>query len=283
MDDHMGDAPITCPDPARWLDIAAGAESLETSTRLAEHAANCGECASQLREALQILAEDAEDPVENRFLATLKSSQAGWQKELAQRLSRYPSPPRDEPRAYRTTWWTWRLAGVFAAAALALVFVSLAIVRSRHLSPRLADLAQRGAPTSSTGAPSPASSDASKAPREPAPVQLLVASLVLEPGTTRALGRPALLKLSPATQSVAVTLLFLDAPPRKLSLKLLDFADREKWIEDMEMMGRDVNRRQVTVKIPAKGLAAGDYRIFAGHVTVGETERVSEYAFRIIR
>src|SRR5579884_2203820 len=105
MGDQVSQAPDACPDFARWLDVAAGNARAEMSESLTRHAAGCAACASRLREAIQVMADD-EDPADNRLLASLQSSDPAWQKELAKKLAAAPAPAPQR----RRTLWTWRFA-----------------------------------------------------------------------------------------------------------------------------------------------------------------------------
>src|SRR5581483_4219012 len=214
MDQQVSHLPSACPDPAPWLAVAAGMENADLSAELTEHASGCAACASQLREAIRIVT-DVEDPLEARFLGTLSSSRADWRRRMAQQLSGDRAASRQPPPLRRKIWWNWRLAAVCGAAAVVVVIISLAILRQHRGG--LAELAQVSeAPTSNIPRTSPTNA-APGTGRRP-----LTIAIVLEPGTTRGLVRETPLQLTPMTESVAATLLFLEAPPRRLSVKVVD-------------------------------------------------------------
>jgi hypothetical protein len=280
MENQMGPLPSACPEPSRWLQVAAGTESRDVSAKLLEHAAGCAVCASQLREAIWIMA-DEEEPVENGFVMQLKSSRPDWEKDLAQRLSSVAAPSRAEHRGRRMTWFQWRFAVPLAAAAL--VLVSIALLISRRPVPPSAAQMPPARPPSLAEAPIPAHSTSSKTSPAAAPApELAIASITLEPETTRGSERVAQLELTAGIRAVAVTLLFSDPPARHLSLKLVDSTDREIWTDEVEMTSRDISRDRLSVSVPAARLAADDYRIFADHVTSEGPKRVY-YAFRVVR
>jgi hypothetical protein len=259
----MGDAPVSCPDPDLWIHVAAGTESPEVGAKFAQHAASCAACAAELREAIQLVG-DGEDPLEDRFIAQLQSTQPAWQIEMAQRLSR--NQALSQP-ARRTRLWRlpkFRLAAALAASVLAIGIVWFAIPRSKET------------PLQSAG---PIARSASAQP--------LVAMLTLEPGTTRDLELSPQLPLTNSTQSAALTLLFPAKAPTPPSLKLLDSSNRVVWTKDLQtkdlqMAQQGANAWQVTVFIPASDLPAGGYS-FALHVTDGGIDRVSDYAFSVTR
>jgi hypothetical protein len=244
MGEEMKYSPNACPDTARWLDVAAGAESPEISAGLTGHAAECAACASQLREAIRLMADEG-DAAEETVLATLESSRPDWQKEMAQRLG--AGAAADAPR--RTPWWNLRTMWALTAAAMVMVMVAawVAIVGTRRAGPHLAV-------------------------ERPAAV---IATVVLEPTMIRGEGAVVELKMKRDTQWADITLQFVDAPPRQLSVQFLDAADREVWRTEA-----DDAQGQFTVRLPASKLPAGDYHISAGPVTGGGGKRVS-YAFRV--
>src|SRR5580700_4706756 len=84
----------------------------------------------------------------------------------------------------------WRFALVFAAGAFALVLLSLATLRSRHPSSQSVE-PPRVSRTPSSETPTLENAATSKTSPEPSGPRLLVATLVLEPGTTRGIERPA--------------------------------------------------------------------------------------------
>jgi hypothetical protein len=247
----MKGSPSTCPDPARWLEVAAGKESPEINVGLTEHAAGCAACASQLREAMSVVAAEG-DAAEDAFVASLESSQPDCQKAMAQQLAsgRAAEAPPVAVRTGRMPWWNLRLTWVLAAAMVALV-AFVAILGSRRAAPQVA--VQRPA--------------------------AVIAAVVLEPITTRDVGDVVSLKMTPGTEWADITLQFVDAPPRQLTVQLLDGAEREVWRTELVLKDTDAARGQVTVRLPASKLPKGDYHISAGPVTGGIGKRVS-YAFR---
>jgi hypothetical protein len=246
-----------CPDPARWLEVASGTESPEIGTGLTEHAAECAACASQLREAIRLMADEG-DAEEDAVLAALESSRPDWQKEIAQRLGAGRAaevPPVAVRAPRRMPWWNLRTAWALAAVAVA-VAAWVAIVGPRRAAPQVA-------------VEGPGSR----------PAAAVLAAVVLEPMTTRGAGDMVSLKMTRATDWADITLQFVEEPPRHLSVQLLDAAELEVWRTELVLTEADAARGQVTVRIPASKLPAGDYHISAGPVTGGSGKHVS-YAFR---
>jgi hypothetical protein len=229
-----------CPDPARWLAVAAGVDGPERSAELIDHAAHCDACACRLRESIRLMADEG-DATEDAFVAELASSQSDWQRRLAQELAGGRAP-RQAP------WWNRRTTWAVAAALVGVV-ASVAILGRRPAVP--AATAQR--------------------PAE-------IAAVVLSPITTRDLGNVPLLKMTPATESADITLQFVDTPPRELSVGVRDDAERLVWEARLDLGDADT-RTEVTVTVPAKMLPAGNYHIRAGAVTPASGKYVS-YVFR---
>ncbi|HUA59740.1 MAG TPA: hypothetical protein VML19_13360 [Verrucomicrobiae bacterium] len=248
----MTRSPIACPDPARWLEVAAGTGNPEISIGLTEHAAQCAACASQLREALRVMADEADAP-EDAFVTALESSRPAWQNRMAQQLAAAraaEAPPVAVP-ARPTPWWNLRMAWGLAAVAMVLVAAVAIFLPRRAAAPAAVE-------------------------RLPA----LIPALVLEPITTRGLGDVVSLKMTQGTEWADITLQFVDAPPRQLSVQFLNAAEREVWRTELVLTDADARRGQVTVRLPAGKLSAGDYHISAGPVTDASGKHVS-YAFRV--
>ena len=257
--DDMGEAPLVCPDPALWIQVAAGTEAPELSAKLLEHAADCTACAIQLREAISVVTDEG-NPIEERFVRELTSSQPVWREEMVQRLTGEPSSLQPMPRARPAGWRRHWLARAAAVIIVAVGLGSLAIWRF--------------------GPPSQRSTQMQTARNATAQPQPMVASLVLEPGTFRGLEGQRSLQLTAATSATTLTLLFVQPPPVELSIKLVNSLDREIWTRDLRMTNEDINRLQVQITIPANLLVAGDYQV---HVTNRGSESVSDYAFRVTR
>jgi hypothetical protein len=284
MDNEVSHLSNICPDPSRWLAVAAGGESPETGAQLTEHAANCAACAGQLREAIGIMA-DGTDPAEERFVAMLKSSQPAWQKQMARELSANLAP-LEEPRPRRTIWWNWRLSGALAAAVVVIGVASQVIVQSLRQSRQSAGQALVGTPRASgspaAGGPPPSQNSAAKSPEATA-VQSELLAIVLESDASRGVEQLPEFKLRPEIQTVAATLHFREAPPAQLSLKVEDFGGRVIWTTDLTMTDQEMKLGERKVDLPAKLFPAGDYRILVSHVTGTEARNVSNYAFRVKR
>jgi hypothetical protein len=281
MEDQKRSNPIDCPDLNRWLAIASGLETSEVAESLCGHAAGCDQCGPRLKEALLLLADD-EDPVEDRFVASLKSSQPAWQENLAERLA---APEREmRPEAGMVAkakfgWFSmrWRFAAVCMAALLGLgVFWMVNQRQHRDLAAPRVSMVANPAKVSppSTGA---------DLPKQIEPPAVLVASLILEPGLTRGSDRIPVLELANEIKSVSVTLLFLDAPPEKLRVELLNSKRESVWTRNVDVTDAQVSRRRVKVSIPASVMRSDDYQILANERGEGGTENVASYSYRVKR
>ncbi|HXA51781.1 MAG TPA: hypothetical protein VNV86_15800, partial [Candidatus Acidoferrum sp.] len=83
---------ISCPDPDRWLDLAAGALPRATSDRMLAHAAACNDCSLHLREAAAVFGEDT--PEVMAAMHALSSSTPEWRGRTAAMLARTSRPPK---------------------------------------------------------------------------------------------------------------------------------------------------------------------------------------------
>jgi hypothetical protein len=81
---------ISCPDPDRWLDLAAGALPPATSERMLAHAAECNDCSLHLREAATIFGDDT--PEVMKAMSSLASGTSEWRSRTAAMLSRESRP-----------------------------------------------------------------------------------------------------------------------------------------------------------------------------------------------
>jgi CHAT domain-containing protein/tetratricopeptide (TPR) repeat protein len=88
-----------CIADAGWLEVAAGLLPEAKTRELMKHAAQCGHCGPLLRNAAEIIAEEATQS-EETLLESLKSAQPEWRKKMAVTL-------RDSVRDRRRTpsWW----------------------------------------------------------------------------------------------------------------------------------------------------------------------------------
>jgi hypothetical protein len=91
--------PQCIADPG-WLEVAAGFLPEAKTRELMKHAAQCGHCGPLLRNAAEILAEEA-TPSEETLLESLKSTQPEWQKKMAATLR---DGVRDRRR--KSSWWS---------------------------------------------------------------------------------------------------------------------------------------------------------------------------------
>jgi hypothetical protein len=235
MGEEMKHSPIACPDPARWLEMAAGTGSPEIIAGLTEHAAGCAPCASQLREAIRVMAEEG-DAAEDTFVAALDSSQPDWQKEMARQLG---------GRRTAVPWWKRR--STWAVAAIVVVAASGTLLVPRRAPPRVA-------------VEGPA---------------VLIASVTLDSMMTRDLGSVPSLQMKPGAEWADITLQSVDGLPRQLLVQFLDVAEREVWRTELVLSDADAALGKVTVRLPASKLPEGEYHISAGPVTGGSGKHAS--------
>jgi CHAT domain-containing protein len=128
----------SCPSQGVWLEFAEGFRSDQTSSLLA-HAAECGNCAALLREALALMhSVEPEVPLEG-----LKSSTRAWQHQMAARLkldfmrTRFPVPRSSFLSHFRK--WTPRVL-VLSTAAVLVAIVLGGFVIWRNANPTEAHL-----------------------------------------------------------------------------------------------------------------------------------------------
>jgi CHAT domain-containing protein/cytochrome c-type biogenesis protein CcmH/NrfG len=115
-----------CPSGGFIRDFAAGIGNPESFESVIEHITQCDYCSMVLRDAAEAFSEDSTD-AELQAVASLASTQPGWQRELAQRLAFGPPPERVttavasvHPQRF---WSLPRLAISFAGATVLLVAV----------------------------------------------------------------------------------------------------------------------------------------------------------------
>jgi hypothetical protein len=108
---------ISCPDPDRWLDLAAGALPPATSERMFAHAAECNDCSLHLREATAVFGEDT--PEVMAAMSSLASGRQEWRSRTAAMLSRESRP---KPASTNMRRWLSVAAALVAVAGGALYF-----------------------------------------------------------------------------------------------------------------------------------------------------------------
>lgn len=122
---HVGPGP-DCIADIDWLKVAAGLLP-ETKTReLMKHAAQCGHCGPQLKNAAEALTDEV-TPSETTLLASLSSARPEWRKNMAEMLR---GGVRE--RQQKTPWWramfswpspAYALAGIAVVAIVAWIGV----------------------------------------------------------------------------------------------------------------------------------------------------------------
>ena len=95
----------TCPRDDVWLEIAAGIVN-QDSEDCVKHATECDRCGPLLRQAVAVVAEDANSE-EEATVAGLDSSTPQWQKRLAKRVSLAAGASKADER----TKWRWPIGG----------------------------------------------------------------------------------------------------------------------------------------------------------------------------
>ena len=117
MDDKNttpGRESISCPEADRWLDLAAGTLPPATSDRMLAHAAECNDCAVQLREAEAVFGEDT--PEVMAAMNVLSSSTPEWRGRTAALLARVSRPEPKTSILHR--WLSVAAALIVAGGAL---------------------------------------------------------------------------------------------------------------------------------------------------------------------
>jgi CHAT domain-containing protein/cytochrome c-type biogenesis protein CcmH/NrfG len=117
-----------CIGDAEWLEVAAGLLPDAKTRELMKHAAQCGHCGPLLKNAAEALVDET-TPREEAWLASLRSAQPEWRKNMAETLRR-GAGAKDSSREKKgggASWWqalfSWSRPA-FALAAIALVVVA---------------------------------------------------------------------------------------------------------------------------------------------------------------
>lgn len=221
---------FTCPDVAAWLELAAGLSSETVRGGLLEHAAECGVCALQLKNALAVMTDET-SAAEEAVLPRLASSRPEWRKRRAAAVG--VSPIRPPKQARRLPAWQW----LAAAAALALAasgafwlwtesrppmtLLARAYTNQRTFELRIPEAAY-GPMRVSRGAPS-LSSDLLHGEEA---IQKHLQSTPGNAGWLRAEGRAALLEWRPA-EAITALRRALDADPK------MSAGDRAETLMDL--------------------------------------------------
>lgn len=195
------------------------------------------------------------------------------------------------------SWWRSSLAYLraqnpimqFAQAALLLLFVALALfsVARWRSSERGQTLArqepnqpqspqQRGTQQPSVNVPS---NQNSKGP--------LPATLLLVPGSLRGADEAHTLSI-PKDAEQALVQIVLEKDSYRLyraEVQKVQGQDVTLWKDDaLESQATDSGEREIDLKIPAKLLTAGDYKVKLGGITEDQKiEAVADYTFRVVR
>lgn len=130
-----------CIDRGTIYEVAAGIADPELERGVIRHIAACDSCGVFLREAMEELSGELNAP-ESVLLDSLKSSQSGWQKELAAKLAATGKAGARGAEFTRihTAWnasvdWRWSFVGIAAVLLLAI----LGGMRIWHQRPAYAD------------------------------------------------------------------------------------------------------------------------------------------------
>jgi CHAT domain-containing protein/cytochrome c-type biogenesis protein CcmH/NrfG len=119
-----------CMGDAEWLEVAAGLLPAAKTRELMKHAAQCGHCGPLLKNAAEVLVDQA-TPSEEALLASLQSARPEWRKNMAATL-------RDSVRDRRpkSSWWrpvfTWPAPAYAFAGIVAVAVIAWIGVRALH-------------------------------------------------------------------------------------------------------------------------------------------------------
>jgi CHAT domain-containing protein/tetratricopeptide (TPR) repeat protein len=118
-----------CPD-LDWTDLVAGLVPNAKAAQLVAHASRCDHCGPLLREAAEMLDDDA-SPEEEVALSTLKSAQPDWQRALARNLELNARRTDAVPGDTRKIRWliAWRRPALALAAVALLAAVVFLVVK----------------------------------------------------------------------------------------------------------------------------------------------------------
>jgi CHAT domain-containing protein/tetratricopeptide (TPR) repeat protein len=136
-------SPLTpdCIGDAEWLEVAAGQYPEAKTRELMKHAAQCGHCGLLLKNAAESLVDET-TPSEEVWLASLRSAQPEWRRNIAATL-RASAGAKDDTREKKdgVQWWQ----ALFSLPRPALAFAGIAVAAMggwlgwRALHPPLAE------------------------------------------------------------------------------------------------------------------------------------------------
>jgi hypothetical protein len=198
----------------------------------------------------------------------------------------------------RVNWWQSSLAFLrpqnsilrFAPVALFFLFGALALFSvSRWRSENRRTLAQQqqetnqpqGQQRGGTQGP-PVSVPSNQNSKSPLP-----ATLLLVPGSVRGAGEAHTLSISRDADQALVQIVLEEDSYRlyRAEVRKVRGADVALWKDDaLESQATDSGLRAIGLRIPAKLLTAGDYKVRLGGVTDGRgIEALADYTFRVVR
>jgi CHAT domain-containing protein/cytochrome c-type biogenesis protein CcmH/NrfG len=119
-------SPLTpeCIGDAEWLEVAAGLYPEAKTKKLMKHAAQCGHCGPLLKNVAEALVDET-TPSEEAWLASLRSAQPEWRKNMAATL-RASVGTRNNSRETKegVRWWQ----ALFSWSRPAVAFAGIAVV-----------------------------------------------------------------------------------------------------------------------------------------------------------
>ena len=104
-----------CPSEESFLKLSEGVLPDSEKTALLQHACECQRCAGVLKQAIEI-ASDALSPEEEEMIASLRTSDPKWQKQMSEQMRRSNASAVGPQRKWGMTRLVWATAAVCALA-----------------------------------------------------------------------------------------------------------------------------------------------------------------------
>jgi CHAT domain-containing protein/cytochrome c-type biogenesis protein CcmH/NrfG len=119
-----------CVGYAEWLEVVAGLFPEAKTRELMKHAAQCGHCGPLLKNAAETISDEA-TPSEEDLLASLRSAQPEWRKNMAARLRGSVQQGQQ-----KRSWWpmvlAWPTPAYLFAAVAVVTIVTWIGIRTLH-------------------------------------------------------------------------------------------------------------------------------------------------------
>jgi hypothetical protein len=286
-----------CPPDNSWLELATGGNP--NSEKLLSHAVQCDHCGPLLRQAKEDFSDEL-TPEEETKIAELSSSSTGWQKTLALKLHNSQSlTPGASPPRYRSASFLANLLApsrlAFAGAIIGLIVLGIRdyrrtvylLTQNLQATAEINHLEQSVLQQSRLIAELTAESRGSSTPAaalEPQPTgNVQIASMVMDPGLTRGIGRLKRLTIPRGTEIAKITLHLAETPDGVVREDLVTADGQKRWSQELRPPESEKRTNSLSLLIPVYLLTPDDYQIVLSHQSPAGFERLATYTFRVIR